>query len=80
MKECGKAFSHVRNLRVHQTVFMLGKDYLNVKNVGRLSDLISNLLNIEEFILVRDLMNVRFVGRPLGCKDILVNMRKSVMA
>ena len=59
--------------------FILTRDLLNVRNVGKLLVVGHNLLDIREFILERNPMNVWNVGRPLVMAHNLIDIRKFIL-
>lgn len=46
--------------------FILEKNLMDVKNVGKPSGFKQNLLDITHFILVKNPINVKNAGRPLA--------------
>jgi hypothetical protein len=59
--------------------FILRRNILNVRSVGKPLVWTQTLLNISDFILVKSPMNVRNVGRPIVVKQTLLDIREFIL-
>ena len=77
-KECRKAFRQ-QSVVIQQPVWILVRDPINARNVGKPFVVWGTLEYIRQFMLGRDPMNVTIVGRPLGFIITLLNIREYIL-